>query len=327
MRSLLVTGGAGFIGCNFIFYLQKHYPEMKITCVDVMTYAANENAIRTAKKKDNFHFLQESITNRNEIYQLFEAERFDAVVNFAAESHVDRSIQQPELFLQTNILGTGILMDACLQYQVPRFHQISTDEVYGDLPLDHPELRFREDSLLRASSPYSASKASADLLVLAYVRTYGLNATISRCSNNFGPYQHAEKLIPKIILNALQEESIPVYGKGKNVRDWIYVEDHCRAVDFILRKGQGGEIYNIGGGNEMSNLEVIHSILQLLGKSDQLITFVPDRPGHDLRYSIDYSKAIQKLGWTPSVGFEEGIEKTVAWFLSETATAAAQNNL
>jgi dTDP-glucose 4,6-dehydratase len=310
---LLVTGGAGFIGSNFIFYMQKIHPEYELVCADSLTYAGNPETLGRAQGK--LRFFKADISDKDAINCLFDQERFDAVVNFAAESHVDRSIEQPDVFLTTNIIGTQVLMDACRRFRVGRFHQVSTDEVYGDLPLDRPELSFDESSPIRASSPYSASKAAADLMALAYYRTYGLPVTISRCSNNFGPYQFPEKLIPLTIINALQGKSIPVYGSGQNRRDWIYVDDHCAAVDLILQKGRLGEVYNIGRGSELSNLEVVQSILTALGKPRELISFVPDRPGHDLRYSIDARKVQTELGWKPETEFNDGLRKTVEWYL------------
>ncbi len=310
---LLITGGAGFIGSNFIFYMQRTHPEYELVCIDALTYAGNPETLKKALGK--LRFIQMDISDKDAINSLFEQEHFDCVVNFAAESHVDRSIEQPEIFLTTNIMGTQVLMDACRRYKVGRFHQVSTDEVYGDLPLDKTELSFDENSPIRASSPYSASKAAADLLALAYYRTYGLSVTISRCSNNFGPFQFPEKLIPLTIINALQGKRIPVYGNGQNRRDWIFVEDHCVAIDLILEKGSAGETYNIGSTSERSNLEVVHSILSVLGKSKDLISFVADRPGHDLRYSINARKTQTQLGWIPKTEFSDGLRKTVDWYI------------
>lgn len=313
--NILVTGGAGFIGSNFIFYMLDKHPDYRIVCLDALTYAGNLKTLEPVLKNENFKFVKGDIRDRGFIFDLFAEEDFDLVVNFAAESHVDRSIEDPGVFLETNILGTQVLMDASREYGIERFHQVSTDEVYGDLPLDKPELMFTEETSITTSSPYSASKASADLLVEAYHRTYGLPVTISRCSNNYGPYQFPEKLIPLMISKALAEEELPVYGKGENVRDWLYVEDHCRAIDLILQEGQEGEVYNIGGHNERSNLEVVKTILDELDKPESLITFVEDRAGHDLRYAIDPTKISNKLGWEPTILFDEGIKKTIKWYL------------
>jgi dTDP-glucose 4,6-dehydratase len=313
--NILVTGGAGFIGSNFIFYMLDQHPDYRIICLDALTYAGNLKTLEPVMGIDNFRFVKGDIRDRDFIFNLFAEEDFDMVVNFAAESHVDRSIEDPGVFLETNIMGTQVLMDACREYGIERFHQVSTDEVYGDLPLDKPELMFTEDTPITTSSPYSASKASADLLVEAYHRTFGLPVTISRCSNNYGPYQFPEKLIPLMISKALAEEELPVYGKGENVRDWLYVEDHCRAIDLILHEGQEGEVYNIGGHNERSNLEVVKTILDKLDKPESLITFVEDRAGHDLRYAIDPIKISNELGWEPNILFDEGIKKTIKWYL------------
>lgn len=316
MKTILVTGGAGFIGSNFVYYMLKKHPDYKIVCVDKLTYAGNLETLDEALKNPLFRFVKADITDREAIYKLFEEENFTAVVNFAAESHVDRSIEEPEVFLKTNILGTQVLLDASRKYGNIRYHQVSTDEVYGDLPLDRPDLFFTEETPIHTSSPYSASKASADLLVTAYHRTYGLPVTISRCSNNYGPYHFPEKLIPLMIANALNDKPLPVYGDGKNVRDWLYVEDHCKAIDMILESGKIGEVYNIGGHNEKTNLEVVKTVLSILGKSEDLITYVKDRPGHDMRYAIDPTKIKNELGWYPETTFEEGIKKTVEWYLS-----------
>ncbi|MEN2776302.1 dTDP-glucose 4,6-dehydratase [Acetivibrio clariflavus] len=312
---VLVTGGAGFIGSNFIFYMLDKHPEYKIVCLDALTYSGNLSTLASVIENPNFKFIKGDITDRELVDNLFKEEKFDFVVNFAAESHVDRSIEDPGIFLKTNIIGTQVLMDASIKYGVKRFHQISTDEVYGDLPLDRKDLLFTEETPIHASSPYSASKASADLLVMAYYRTYKLPITISRCSNNYGPYHFPEKLIPLVITRALNDETIPVYGTGQNVRDWLYVTDHCTAVDLILHKGKEGEVYNIGGHNEKSNLEVVKTILKELGKPENLITFVKDRAGHDLRYAIDPSKIMRELGWKPAIRFDEGIRKTIKWYL------------
>ena len=313
--TVLITGGAGFIGANFIYYMQKAHPDYRLVCVDCLTYAGNLSTLDSALKDPNFAFYKTNICNREEIYGIFEAEHPDVVVNFAAESHVDRSIEDPEIFLRTNIIGTAVLMDACRKYGASRFHQVSTDEVYGDLPLDRPDLLFTEQTPIHTSSPYSSSKASADLLVMAYHRTYGLPVTVSRCSNNYGPYQFPEKLIPLMIANALADKPLPVYGKGLNVRDWLYVEDHCRAIDLIIHKGRIGEVYNVGGHNEMRNIDIVKLICRKLGKSEELITYVTDRKGHDMRYAIDPSKIHSELGWLPETKFADGIEKTVEWYL------------
>lgn len=316
---LLITGGAGFIGSNFIYYQLQNYPEDEFICLDVLTYAGNLETLQPAMEYDNFKFIKGDIADRDFVYKLFETEKPDIVVNFAAESHVDRSILEPELFLRTNIIGTGVLMDACRKYGIKRYHQVSTDEVYGDLPLDRPDLFFTEETPLHTSSPYSASKASADLLVLAYHRTYGLPVTISRCSNNYGPYHFPEKLIPLMIINALHDKKLPVYGTGENVRDWLYVEDHCSAIDLIIRQGRIGEVYNIGGHNEKTNLEVVKTILKELDKGEDLITFVKDRPGHDRRYAIDPVKIHRELGWLPQTSFAAGIKKTIKWYLDNSS--------
>ena len=312
---ILVTGGAGFIGSNFVYYMLGKYSDYEIVCLDALTYAGNLSTLNNALQNKKFKFVKGDITDRNQVFELFETEKFDIVVNFAAESHVDRSIENPEVFLKTNILGTQVLMDASLKYNVKRYHQVSTDEVYGDLPLDRPELMFTETTPIHTSSPYSASKASADLLVQAYHRTFGLAATISRCSNNYGPYHFPEKLIPLMIINALADKSLPVYGKGENVRDWLYVEDHCKAIDLIIHKGKIGEVYNVGGHNEKKNIDIVKMIIEKLGKSESLITYVADRKGHDLRYAIDPSKIIKELGWVPETKFEDGIEMTIKWYL------------
>ncbi len=312
---ILVTGGAGFIGGNFIQYMLRKHPEDQIICVDCLTYAGDLETLEPVWDNPNFSFYKADITDRDGIDQVFQVEQPDMVVNFAAESHVDRSIEDPGPFLQTNVIGTQALMDACRKYGIQRFHQVSTDEVYGDLTLDQPDVFFTEETSVHASSPYSASKASADLLVLAYYRTYGLPVTISRCSNNYGPYQFPEKLIPLMITNALNDKPLPVYGQGVNVRDWLYVEDHCQAIDLILRKEKVGEIYNIGGHNEMHNIDIVKLICQKLGKSEDLITFVTDRKGHDLRYAIDPTKIQEELGWQPETTFDEGIQKTIDWYL------------
>lgn len=313
---ILVTGGAGFIGSNFIYYELDNYPNDEVICLDKLTYAGNLETLEVAMKNPKFKFVKGDIADRAFVDELFASEKPDVVVNFAAESHVDRSIENPEIFLQTNIIGTSVLMDACRKYGNIRYHQVSTDEVYGDLPLDRPDLFFTETTPLHTSSPYSASKASADLLVQAYYRTYKLPVTISRCSNNYGPYHFPEKLIPLMIANALNDKKLPVYGKGENVRDWLYVEDHCSAIDLIIRKGKIGEVYNIGGHNERTNLEVVKTIIKELGKSEDLIEFVTDRPGHDRRYAIDPTKIHNELGWLPATKFDDGIKKTIDWYLT-----------
>lgn len=312
----LITGGAGFIGSNFMHYMTETYPEDMFVCIDALTYAGNYNNIKELEGRNNFKFVHGDITDRELIDNLFNEEHFDYVINFAAESHVDNSIKNPGIFLTTNILGTQVLMDACRKYGIKRYHQVSTDEVYGDLPLDRPDLLFSESNPIKTSSPYSASKASADLLVLAYARTFGLPVTISRCSNNYGPYQFPEKLIPVVISKALNNEPIPVYGKGENVRDWIHVHDHNVGVDLIVKHGRTGEVYNLGGHSERTNLEVVKTILKQLGKSENLITFVTDRPGHDLRYAIDSTKSEKELGWNRTYTFEEGIKETVDWYVN-----------
>ena len=312
---LLVTGGAGFIGANFIFHMLEAHPDYEIVCLDALTYAGNMETLEPAVDNPKFTFVKADVADRDAVYEIFANEKPDVVVNFAAESHVDRSIEDPGVFLRTNIIGTQVLMDACNKFGISRFHQVGTDEVYGDLPLDRPDLFFTEETPITASSPYSASKASADLLAMAYHRTYGLPVTISRCSNNYGPYQFPEKLIPLMIANALADKELPVYGTGENVRDWLYVEDHCRAIDMILHDGKVGEVYNIGGHNEKSNIEVVKIILKQLGKPESLIRFVTDRKGHDLRYAIDPAKIHAELGWLPETKFEDGIKKTIDWYL------------
>lgn len=313
--TIIVTGGAGFIGSNFIFHMLEVYPEYRIICLDKLTYAGNLSTLEKVKDNKNFRFVKADICDRQAVYKLFEEENPDIVVNFAAESHVDRSIETPEIFLQTNIIGTAVLMDACRKYGIKRYHQVSTDEVYGDLPLDRPDLFFTENTPLHTSSPYSSSKASADLLVLSYYRTFGLPVTISRCSNNYGPYHFPEKLIPLMVINALANKPLPVYGEGLNVRDWLYVEDHCRAIDLIIHNGRVGEVYNVGGHNEMSNIDIVKIICKTLGKPESLITYVSDRKGHDLRYAIDPEKIHKELGWLPETKFADGIQRTIKWYL------------
>ncbi len=318
MVKIIVTGGAGFIGSNFVFYMLNKYKDYKIICVDSLTYAGNLATLKSVMDNENFRFCKIDITDRKAIYDLFEEEKPNIVVNFAAESHVDRSIENPEVFLNTNINGTAVLMDACRKYGIDRYHQVSTDEVYGDLPLDRPDLFFTESTPIHTSSPYSSSKAGADLLVQAYNRTYGLPITISRCSNNYGPYHFPEKLIPLMIANALNDKPLPVYGEGVNVRDWLYVEDHCKAIDLILHKGKVGEVYNIGGHNEMKNIDIVKIICKALDKPESLITYVTDRKGHDMRYAIDPTKIHTELGWLPETNFNDGIQKTIKWYLDNT---------
>ena len=313
--TIIVTGGAGFIGANFVFYMLEKYPEDRIVCLDKLTYAGNLSTLAPVMNNSNFRFVRMDICDREAVYGLFEEEHPDIVVNFAAESHVDRSIENPGIFLSTNIIGTSVLMDACRKYGIKRYHQVSTDEVYGDLPIDRPDLFFTEKTPLHTSSPYSSSKASADLLVNAYHRTYGLPVTISRCSNNYGPYQFPEKLIPLMIANALADKPLPVYGEGLNIRDWLYVEDHCKAIDLIIRRGTEGEVYNIGGHNEMRNIDIVKLILAALDKPESLITHVTDRKGHDQRYAIDPAKIHAELGWLPETMFRDGIRKTIQWYL------------
>lgn len=312
----LVTGGAGFIGSNFMYYMTEKYPEDTFVCIDALTYAGNYNNIKPLENRNNFKFVHGDIRDNELIDKLFGEEKFDYVVNFAAESHVDNSIKNPNLFADTNVLGTMTLMNAAKKYGIKRYHQVSTDEVYGDLPLDRPDLTFDENNPIKTSSPYSASKAGADLQVLAYARTFGLPVTISRCSNNYGPYQFPEKLIPVVISKALNNEPIPVYGNGQNVRDWIHVHDHNVGVDLIIKHGRNGEIYNLGGHSERTNLEVVKTILKQLDKPESLITFVKDRPGHDLRYAINSEKAEKELNWERTYTFEDGIKETIDWYVN-----------
>lgn len=313
--TIIITGGAGFIGSNFVFHMLREHPQDRVICLDKLTYAGNLSTLAPVMGQDNFRFVKADICDRDAVYSLFAEEHPDVVVNFAAESHVDRSIENPAIFLETNIMGTAVLMDACRKYGIQRYHQVSTDEVYGDLPLDRPDLFFTETTPIHTSSPYSSSKASADLLVLAYHRTYGLPVTISRCSNNYGPYHFPEKLIPLMIINALHDKPLPVYGDGLNVRDWLYVEDHCRAIDLILQKGRVGEVYNVGGHNEMKNIDIVKLICKALGKPESLIHHVTDRKGHDRRYAIDPTKIQEELGWLPETKFADGIKKTIQWYL------------
>ncbi|MBO5859139.1 MAG: dTDP-glucose 4,6-dehydratase [Clostridia bacterium] len=312
---ILVTGGAGFIGVNFVYYMLEKHPDDEIVCLDALTYAGNLKSLDEAMKNEKFTFVKGSISDKDFVDSLFAKENFDIVVNFAAESHVDRSIENPFIFLETNIMGTACLLEASKKYGVKRFHQVSTDEVYGDLPLDRPDLFFTEETPIHTSSPYSSSKASADLLCLAFNRTYGLPVTISRCSNNYGPYQFPEKLIPLMIVRAQENQSLPVYGEGLNVRDWLYVEDHCKAIDMIIRNGRVGEVYNVGGHNEKQNIEVVRTLLKALDKPESLITYVKDRAGHDLRYAIDPTKISNELGWLPETKFDDGMARTIRWYL------------
>ena len=317
--NIIVTGGAGFIGSNFVFHMLNAHPDYRIICLDKLTYAGNLSTLEPVMSNPNFRFVKADICDKEAVDKLFEEEKPDIVVNFAAESHVDRSIENPQIFLETNIIGTSVLMDASRKHGVKRYHQVSTDEVYGDLPLDRPDLFFTENTPIHTSSPYSSSKAGADLLVLAYYRTYGLPVTISRCSNNYGPYHFPEKLIPLMIIRALHDESLPVYGDGLNVRDWLYVEDHCKAIDLIIHNGKVGEVYNVGGHNEMANIDIVKLILKELGKSEDLITYVTDRAGHDRRYAIDPTKIHNDLGWLPETKFADGIVKTIRWYLDNEA--------
>ena len=312
---IIVTGGAGFIGSNFIFHILQTYPKDRVVCIDKLTYAGNLSTLKAVINEPNFRFVKLDICNREGVYRLFEEEHPDIVVNFAAESHVDRSIEEPSIFLKTNIIGTSVLMDACRKYGIKRYHQVSTDEVYGDLPLDRPDLFFTEETPLHTSSPYSSSKAGADLLVMAYHRTFGLPVTISRCSNNYGPYHFPEKLIPLMIVNCLNNKPLPVYGEGLNIRDWLYVEDHCKAIDLVIHKGRVGEVYNIGGHNEMRNIDIVKLICKELDKPESLITYVTDRKGHDMRYAIDPTKIYRELGWLPETKFTDGIQRTIKWYL------------
>lgn len=316
---ILVTGGAGFIGSNFIFHMLAKYQNYRIVCLDKLTYAGHLATLQHVMDKPNFRFVKADICDRAAVFKLFEEEHPDIVVNFAAESHVDKSIEDPSIFLQTNIMGTAILMDSCRKYGITRYHQVSTDEVYGDLPLDRPDLLFTEESPIQPSSPYSSSKAAADLLVMAYHRTYDLPVTISRCGNNYGPYQFPEKLIPLMIVNTVDNQPLPVYGEGLNVRDWIYVEDHCEAIDLIIHNGKVGEIYNIGCNQEMRNIDIVKLICKELDKPESLIKYVDDRKGHDLRYAIDSSKLQNELGWVPKTTFSDGVKKTIEWYLENQA--------
>ena len=308
---ILVTGCAGFIGSSFALYLLKNYPSDLIVGVDCLTYAANEEALDKLLSYDRFRFYKENICDRAIIDGIFAAEKPDIVVNFAAETHVDNSILDSYSFVETNVVGTQVLLDASVRYGVSRFHQISTDEVYGDLPVDSAN-RFYEDSPLNPSSPYSASKAAADLLALSYARTHGLSVSISRSTNNYGIYQHSEKLIPTVIRSLVKHQPVPVYGSGENVRDWLYVADHCRAIDIILRKGTA-EIYNVGADNYYSNVDLIKKIMTLSGYPDGEINFVADRKGHDRRYAVNFDK-LRALGWQPQADFAVELKNTIGWY-------------
>lgn len=312
---ILITGGAGFIGSNFVYYFLDRHKEWDVVCLDKLTYAANPHTLDQALENKRFRFVKGDIADRNLVFNLFHQEGFDVVINFAGESHVDRSIEDPTVFLRSNVLGTQVLMDASRAFKIKRFHQVSTDEVYGDLPIDRPDLMFTESSTIQASSPYAASKAAADLLAQSYFRTYGFPVTISRSTNNYGPYQFLEKLIPSMIVRTLHGQKLPVYGSGHHVRDWLHVSDHCTALDRILEHGTIGEVYNIGGNNERANLEVVRMILKKLGKPEDMIEHVEDRPGHDLRYAIDASKMKHELAWKPAVSFETGINDTIQWYI------------
>lgn len=310
----LVTGGAGFIGSNFLDYVTTKYRNDMFICLDSLTYAGSMENLSDVEGRKNFKFVKGNIIDKVFINRLLNKEKIDQIVNFAAETHVDNSIENPSVFMKSNIYGVSVLLDACLKHPGIKFHQVSTDEVYGDLPLDESK-GFDEDARIRPSSPYASSKASADIIALSYYRTYNLPVTISRSSNNYGPRQNFEKFIPLVIKKALANEKIPVYGTGLNVRDWIYVEDHCKALDLILNKGKPGQIYNISSHNEIGNLQLANTILNLLGKSDNLINLVEDRPGHDLRYSTLTEKIEKELGWNPEYGLEDGLPKTIEWYI------------
>lgn len=310
-KRVLVTGGAGFIGSNFIRYMLQEHPEYTIINYDALTYAGNLENLADIENNPNYSFIKGDIRDKELVDRTLSA-GIDFVVNFAAESHVDRSIEGPEIFVLTNILGTQVLLDAARKHGTAKFLQVSTDEVYGSLG---PTGYFTEETPLAPSSPYSASKTSADLLVAAYHHTFGLPVNITRCSNNYGPYQFPEKLIPLMIGNALEDQALPVYGDGLNVRDWLHVRDHCRAIDVVLHRGKDGEVYNIGGNNERANIEIVKLILRELGKPESLIVYVKDRPGHDRRYAIDSTKIQRELGWTPEYTFERGIKETIRWYL------------
>ncbi|MBW3491687.1 dTDP-glucose 4,6-dehydratase [Bacillus sp. FDAARGOS_1420] len=309
---LLVTGGAGFIGSNFVRYMVKKYPEYNIVNLDALTYAGNLENLKDIEGLSNYKFVKGDIADRQFINQLFKEEKFDYVLNFAAESHVDRSITNPDIFIQTNIQGTQVLLDAAKNAEVKKYLQVSTDEVYGTLGETG---YFTEETPLASNSPYSSSKAGADLLVRAYHETFGLPVNITRCSNNYGPFHFPEKLIPLMIINALNDKQLPVYGDGLNVRDWLHVEDHCQAIDLVLHKGKNGEVYNVGGNNERTNIEIVKTILKALDKPESLIKYVTDRPGHDRRYAIDATKLREELGWSPKYNFDTGIEQTIKWYL------------
>lgn len=309
---LLVTGGAGFIGSNFVRYMVNKYPEYQIVNLDLLTYAGNLENLKDIENAQNYKFVRGDIADRDFVDGLFKEEKFDYVLNFAAESHVDRSITDPGIFVQTNIQGTLALLDAAKTYSVKKYLQVSTDEVYGTLGETG---YFTEETPLAANSPYSASKAGADLLVRAYNETFGLPVNITRCSNNYGPFHFPEKLIPLMIINALNDKELPIYGDGLNIRDWLHVEDHCQAIDLVLHKGRDGEVYNVGGNNERTNIEIVKTILKQLGKPELLMKFVKDRPGHDRRYAIDATKLRTELGWSPKYNFDTGIEQTIKWYL------------
>jgi dTDP-glucose 4,6-dehydratase len=319
--TVLITGGAGFIGSNFILYISEKYPDYKIINLDALTYAGNLDNLKTVEGNPNYTFIKGDICDPVLVEKIFSAHNPGFVVNFAAESHVDRSISDPQIFLKTNIMGTQVLLDACRKFwkdgqiKANKYLQVSTDEVYGSLGA---EGYFTETTPLSPNSPYSASKASADMFVRAYHETFGLNVNITRCSNNYGPYQFPEKLIPLMISNALEDKELPVYGDGMNIRDWLYVEDHCRAIDLVLHNGRSGEVYNVGGHNEKANVEIVKLILKELGKSENLIKYVKDRPGHDRRYAIEAGKIKSELGWEPTVMFDEGILRTIRWYLDNT---------
>ncbi|MEK3750187.1 dTDP-glucose 4,6-dehydratase [Paenibacillus sp. FSL E2-8871] len=309
---LLITGGAGFIGSNFVLYMLQQHPDYQIVNVDALTYAGNLENLKSIENHPNHKFVKADITDVQAMGALL-SQGVDVVVNFAAESHVDRSILEPEVFVKTNVLGTQVLLDAAKKYSVTKFVQVSTDEVYGSLGATG---LFTEETPLTPNSPYSASKAGGDLLVRAYHETFGLPVNITRCSNNYGPYQFPEKLIPLMISRALADQALPVYGDGMNIRDWLYVEDHCSAIDLVIHKGVNGEVYNIGGNNERTNVHIVNTVLQELGKPDSLITYVQDRPGHDRRYGIDPTKIMNELGWKPKHTFETGIKETIQWYLN-----------
>ncbi|MCD7728176.1 MAG: dTDP-glucose 4,6-dehydratase [Ruminococcus sp.] len=316
MKTVLVTGGAGFIGSHFVDYILEKHPDYRVVCIDKLTYAASLDNLKKAFKSSRFRFIKADICDKVQVDKAFCEQRPEIVVNFAAESHVDRSILDPGIFLKTNISGVGVLMDACIKYNVSRFHQVSTDEVYGSLSLESSK-KFTEHSPLAPSSPYSASKASADLLVLSYFKTYKLNVSISRSGNNFGERQYPEKLIPLMVKNALDNKPLPIYGNGRNVRDWIYVKDHCEAIDLIIHSSEAGEIYNVGGENEISNLTLVKKICKELDKPDEIIEFVPDRKGHDLRYALSTDKISEELDWHAKADFDKAFTSTINWYKSK----------